>query len=105
VRAALPEPMLTNAWRHGRGLPLAAAINAARETLGAVGHRTSANSLSQRELEILKRLANGDSDREIAASLFISAETVATHVKNIRRKLGVRSRTAAAAWAIRHALI
>jgi DNA-binding NarL/FixJ family response regulator len=47
-------------------------------------------------------LAAGQSNQEIAASLFISYHTVTRHVTNILSKLGLDSRTAAAAWAVRH---
>ncbi len=60
--------------------------------------------LTRRERDILRLVAAGQSDREIAAALTIRPRTVEWHVANIRRKLGVRSRTAAAAHAIRHGL-
>jgi DNA-binding CsgD family transcriptional regulator len=62
------------------------------------------HGLSRRELEVLRLLTLGQSDHEIASALFISRDTASTHVKNIRRKLGVRSRGAAAAFAARHGL-
>jgi DNA-binding NarL/FixJ family response regulator len=52
--------------------------------------------LSDRELEILRRVAAGDSNKEIAAALFITEGTVKNHVTNILGKLGVRDRTQAA---------
>jgi len=52
--------------------------------------------LSDREIEILKLLAHGDSNKEIAAALFIAEGTVKNHVTNILGKLGVRDRTQAA---------
>jgi NarL family two-component system response regulator LiaR len=52
--------------------------------------------LSSRELEVLGRLANGLTDREIAEALVISPRTVESHVGNILRKLGVRNRAEAA---------
>lgn len=52
--------------------------------------------LSERELEILRLLADGDSNKEIAAHLFITEGTVKNHVTNILGKLGVRDRTQAA---------
>ncbi len=52
--------------------------------------------LSERELEILRHLAAGDSNREIAVRLFITEGTVKNHVTNILGKLGVRDRTQAA---------
>jgi DNA-binding NarL/FixJ family response regulator len=52
--------------------------------------------LSERELEILRLVATGDSNKEIAARLFITEGTVKNHVTNILGKLGVRDRTQAA---------
>jgi DNA-binding CsgD family transcriptional regulator len=59
-------------------------------------------SLSQRELEVLRLLATGKSNQEIADALFISLNTVATHVRNILTKTGCINRTEAAAYALRH---
>jgi DNA-binding CsgD family transcriptional regulator len=56
-------------------------------------------SLTSRELEVLRSLAAGRTNREIAAELFISDKTVSVHVSNILAKLGAGSRTAAAAIA------
>jgi DNA-binding NarL/FixJ family response regulator len=50
---------------------------------------------------VLRLLTNGLSDREIAAALFISPRTAGYHVSNLLGKLGVESRTAAAALALR----
>jgi len=52
-------------------------------------------SLSERELEVLNLIAAGLSNREIAEKLFISLNTVKTHIKNINSKLNVNSRTKA----------
>ena len=62
-------------------------------------------SLTSRELEVLALVAAGASNHEIARRLFLSDRTVHRHVSNILDKLGVRSRTAAAALAIRDRLI
>lgn len=56
--------------------------------------------LSGRELEVLRLVANGSSNKEIAASLYISEATVKTHLIHIYRKLDVESRTAAVTAAI-----
>ena len=63
-----------------------------------------AAGLTAREAEVLRLLAQGLSDREIAEALFISPRTVHGHVTNLLAKLGLESRTAAAAFAVRHGL-
>jgi DNA-binding NarL/FixJ family response regulator len=62
-------------------------------------------ALSPREREILSMLANGMSNPDIAGKLFISPETVRTHVRNAMTKLEADTRTQAVALALRHALI
>jgi len=57
--------------------------------------------LSAREREILELLANGLTNREIAAALYISPHTVKNHVSSIYRKLGVDDRTRVAVTALR----
>jgi DNA-binding CsgD family transcriptional regulator len=61
--------------------------------------------LSPREVEVLRRLVAGASNREIAAALFISPRTVQSHLTSIFGKLGVNSRSAAVAHAYQHNLI
>jgi DNA-binding NarL/FixJ family response regulator len=61
--------------------------------------------LSDRESQVLRLLAAGKTNRELAEALFISEKTVARHVSNIFDKLGVSTRTGAAAWAYEHKLI
>ena len=58
--------------------------------------------LSQREIEVLRLLGEGLTNAEIAARLYISTKTVATHVGNLFAKLQLRNRTEAAAFAHRH---
>jgi DNA-binding CsgD family transcriptional regulator/tetratricopeptide (TPR) repeat protein len=65
---------------------------------------TSPLGLSPRELEVLRLVAAGRSDKEIAAELSISYRTVTNHVGSILAKLGVESRVAAATYAVRHGL-
>jgi DNA-binding CsgD family transcriptional regulator len=60
--------------------------------------------LTAREREVLRLVAAGQTNREIAAALFVTPRTAATHVTHILAKLGVASRTEATAWAIRHGL-
>ncbi|MBW3549172.1 MAG: helix-turn-helix transcriptional regulator [Actinobacteria bacterium] len=56
---------------------------------------TAPAGLTAREIEVLRRVATGETNREIAAALFVSEHTVARHVGNIFAKLGVGSRAAA----------
>lgn len=61
--------------------------------------------LTAREIEVLRHIARGDSNRDIAVELFISENTVKNHVRNILDKLNVHSRTEAALWAVREKLV
>lgn len=63
------------------------------------------NKISDRELEILELVVRGASNKEIAARLVISTNTVKVHLRNIYAKLGVNSRTEAAMQAIKSALV
>lgn len=66
---------------------------------------TVAEDLSERELEILKLLANGYTNAEIADRLFLSRGTVRNYVSAVLAKLGVEDRTQAALIAMRHGLV
>jgi DNA-binding CsgD family transcriptional regulator len=87
------------------------AARAAFEELGAapdlarLGAPSDAYGLSEREVEVLRLVARGRSNKEIAAELVISEHTVARHLQNIFTKLRVTSRTAAAAYAFEHHLV
>lgn len=70
----------------------------------AVDSSRPAHGLSGREIEVLRLVAAGKGNREIATALVISEHTVARHVQNIFAKLDVSSRTAAAAFAFEHDL-
>jgi len=64
----------------------------------------AADSLTEREGEVLKLLAQGKANKQIARDLFIGEKTVKTHVSNILSKLGVQSRTQAALYAAQNGL-
>ena len=75
--------------------------------LGASVERsaTPPDGLSWREVDILRLVAAGRSNREIGEQLFISGHTVANHIRSILRKTGAANRTEAAGYAYRHALV
>jgi DNA-binding CsgD family transcriptional regulator len=84
---------------------LAAAPDLARIDLLANLTASDSHGLSARELEVLRLVAAGKTNREIASDLVLSEHTVARHVQNIFAKLGVTSRTAATAFAFQHELV
>ena len=61
--------------------------------------------LTDREVEVLRLIARGRSNRDVAAALVVSPKTVGRHVENLYRKIGVRSRAAAAVFAMEHDLL
>ena len=65
----------------------------ARAELGHIGGRTRADGLSPAEQRVASLVAEGRTNREIAAALFLAERTVASHLTHIYLKLGVRSRT------------
>jgi len=73
---------------------------------GLLGHTagTPEHGLTTRELDVLRLVAAGKSNKEIAAELVISEHTVARHLQNLFKKLDVQSRTAASAFAFEHGL-
>jgi DNA-binding NarL/FixJ family response regulator len=79
----------------------------ARPDLARLDSLTGAapHGLSARELEVLRLVAAGKTNRQIAEELVVSEHTVARHVQNIFSKLGVSSRTAATAFAFEHRLV
>ena len=113
LRLALPTRMLTtgdDVFINGEshrvtpgGRRLFAALADARHLAPPV-HRSS-HGLTPRELDVLRLVASGRSNKQIAAELVISEHTVARHVQNIFAKLDVSSRTAAASFAFEHQLV
>ena len=92
-------------------------LTAARETFRRLGADPDARRvtalmgdapaslLSSRELDVLRLVARGSTNKQIAAELFVSEHTVARHLSNIYTKLGVGSRSAATAFGYEHELI
>ncbi|HEU5431289.1 MAG TPA: response regulator transcription factor, partial [Thermomicrobiales bacterium] len=108
----------------GRPTDAAALLGEAADTLERVGGERQARRLRERarreaepererspagltprEREVLRAVAVGKSNREIAAALFLSEKTVERHLSNIYAKTGAENRVAAAAFAIRHGLV
>jgi DNA-binding CsgD family transcriptional regulator len=90
-------------WIFGR---LGAGPDAAHaQSLSGTAAATPASGLTARELEVLRLVATGKTNRVIAADLFVSEKTVARHVSNIFTKLGLSSRAAATAYAYEHDLV
>jgi DNA-binding CsgD family transcriptional regulator len=85
---------------------LAAAPDLARvESLASPARASASGGLTAREVEVLRMVATGRTNRAIAGELFLSEKTVARHVSNILTKLGLPSRAAATAYAYEHGLV
>ena len=115
ARAALGDEAFAAAFAHGRTISLTEAMALALRVRPEAPVRLTSPAdtstipedwfgLTARERDVLALLAAGQSNPEIGVALFISPRTVGTHVANIYAKLGVSSRAAAAAAAIRHGL-
>jgi non-specific serine/threonine protein kinase len=106
ARARLGNDAFAAASDAGRAMPLEDVVRYALDPEPPVTSTPDAFAmLTARELDVLRLVVEGLSDREIAANLFISHHTVMRHVSNILGKLGVESRTAAAAYAMRRDLV
>nr|MBA2468670.1 tetratricopeptide repeat protein [Chloroflexia bacterium] len=105
LRAVTLNAELASAWwAEGRVLTLDEAVALALAAEPISPPIKAAGGLSARELEVLRLLAEGASNRAIADSLSLSERTVERHVTHILTKLGCETRTAAAIWSVRHGL-
>jgi predicted ATPase/DNA-binding CsgD family transcriptional regulator len=112
AREGMDETTFIAAREAGRAMrPDAILAEVNRQTDGGArigGQRTVPTALrfglTPREREVLRLVAQGRTNREIAATLFVSHRTATTHVANILGKLAVSSRTEATAWAVREGL-
>ncbi len=80
-------------------------LGAAPDLARLAARKTDAHGLSPRELEVLRLVASGKTNRDIASTLVISEHTVARHLQNTFRKIGVSSRSAATAYAFENDLV
>ena len=112
TRSRMGEPQFSAAWESGRVLSLDQVIEQVRgfgpleqkagsQTFGVQGGKdqTLLVPLNEREIEILRLIAEGLSNNEIAERLVIALSTVKWHINNLFGKLGVHSRTQAVAQA------
>ncbi|WP_017606764.1 response regulator [Nocardiopsis alkaliphila] len=102
LKDALPQELMRAVRLAARGETVLSPVVASR-LVGRI--RTPTVSLSERELEILRLIAGGCTNKEAAARLFISEATVKTHVLHIYGKLGVNDRAAAVAAGFRRGLL
>jgi non-specific serine/threonine protein kinase len=111
ARDALGERAFDDAWAAGRALPLTDAVKEAAGLSPDPGRIAAARTppprdlgLTARELEVLRLLPRGLTNREIGEALFITERTAATHIQNIFGKLDIGSRSEAAAFAVERGL-
>lgn len=112
VRSVLDEDTFAREWESGQNADVQAIVAEALEfesrpckELKPTHANPYYSDLTSREMQVLRLVAEGYSNREIADTLYISPQTAATHVKRLRAKIGVSSRTAIAAHAHRHGLL
>jgi non-specific serine/threonine protein kinase len=100
ARGALAPEAFAVAYAEGRAMSLEASVR----DVEATGERRPQQELTAREVEVLRLVARGLTNQQVAAELVISERTARTHVSNILAKLDLRSRTQAALWAVREGL-
>jgi predicted ATPase/DNA-binding CsgD family transcriptional regulator len=112
LRAAMGAESFEAEYAAGRTLGLAGALASlerdaatARQARSAAPSAGATSVLTPRELDVLKLVARGLSNPQIAQLLVLSEHTVHRHLANILRKLGLPSRAAAAAWGVRVGLL
>ncbi len=108
ARAQLDEGAFGAAWAEGRAMPPEQAIEYALdhpETLEISSPEAYPAGLSAREVEVLRLVATGLSNSEVAEKLFLSSRTVDWHLGSIYRKLGIHSRAEATRFASEHGLL
>jgi DNA-binding CsgD family transcriptional regulator len=90
--------------RLGRRLLTASTVQTRQRRQRGAGPKLGVAALSERELEVLRLLAEGKTNREIAETLTLSEKTVARHLTHIFNKITVENRAGAVAFALRHGL-
>ncbi len=119
LRTQLDETTFATAWSAGQALDLEQAVQYAREDMSPApvtapdqafatpspapirrNDAAALNSLTSRELEVLRLIATGITDAQVAATLILSPRTVNAHLRSIYSKLGITSRSAATRYAV-----
>jgi DNA-binding NarL/FixJ family response regulator len=99
ARRALGDERFAAEWARGRAMGAAEILSLAPSH--PPGHPAG---LTRREVEVLRLVAAGLTDAQVAERLVLSVRTIHSHVRSIYRKLGVSSRAAATGYALRHGL-
>ena len=92
-------------WREGQAMAPGQALEYALLASGTAAAAPDGGPLSRREREVVAMVAAGMTNKQIAEKLFIAERTAEGHVERIRNKLGVRSRTEVATWAVAHGVV
>ncbi len=88
-----------------RDMNAAPAIRRAERLIGRYSRRSHAGGLTQREVEVLRLVAEGRTDAEVGEALYISHRTVSTHISNMLNKTGASNRVELTAWAIANEVV
>lgn len=109
ARASLGEQASASAWSHGLSLSVEDAVAEAlgddTESKDHLPSGATLNGLTPRETDVLRLVASGNTNKEIALGLVVSVATVERHLANVYAKIGARGRTEATAYAITHGLL
>jgi DNA-binding NarL/FixJ family response regulator len=108
ARAQLDEAAFAQAWLKGQQMEAQELFKAAQDALAQTplaSPQRYPGGLSGREVEVLRLLAQGFTNAQIAEQLVVSPYTVNAHIRHIFDKLDVPSRAAAASFAVEHKLV
>jgi DNA-binding NarL/FixJ family response regulator len=107
ARARLGDAVFEEHWAAGRTLSLDQAIEEALAEDPSASPTAAGrpDGLTARELEVLRLVASGRSNREIADELVLSVRTVERHITNLYAKIGARGKADATAYAFQHGLL
>ncbi|MBX2999995.1 MAG: tetratricopeptide repeat protein [Caldilineaceae bacterium] len=119
-RSQLDETKAAQAWAQGQAMSVEQAVQYASTLAASAPHRSSRqqnrqtqatrqdasplSALTEREVEVLRLVASGMTDAQVAEELVLSVRTINSHLRSIYSKLGVNTRTAAARYAVEHGI-